>query len=67
MFNLYPNQVQAILIYIKALDAAEKEIHEKKLGEVPYPEVIHLKDSSDVGFGQLQDEVGGSWSWVAPK
>jgi hypothetical protein len=65
--NYYPDTLRTILVYIEALDAADKRVAEEiKADGLPYLEKIPLKDSEGSDYGHLIDEIGGSWSWQVP-
>lgn len=65
--NFYPEQVQAILIYIRHLNAAENETEPLEGEGIPFMASIKLTDNHGTDYGELRDEIGGSWSWFPPE
>lgn len=65
--NFYPEQVQAILIYIRHLNAAEKDTESFEGDCIPFMSAIKLIDRDGTDYGELRDEIGGSWSWFPPE
>lgn len=66
--NLYPGQLQAIIVYLEALDRADKDIHDLSLDSslgVLLDKVPVLESEGDALLGHLVDEIGGAWSFRA--
>jgi hypothetical protein len=61
--SIYPDTLKTILIYIEALDEADKKIAELKLSSPPYLLEMPITDGDGINWGRLVDEIGGSWSW----
>lgn len=62
---IYPNAVEAILIYIRALDNADNKINQLGLREPPFPRKIYLEDNEGSDYGCLNNE-GAGWMWQPP-
>jgi hypothetical protein len=62
--NYYPEQLRVILLYIEALNEAEEKINKINYFYPPYAKSINLTDEGGADFGELRDEIGGSWSWT---
>ena len=63
--NYYPDQMRAVLIMIDGLDRIDKAIGAMPgLPAIPYFKgPIEVVDGDGTGYGELVDEIGGSWSW----
>lgn len=66
--NFYPEQLQSIVIFIEALNEADKRVTAMDASYgMPYIKgKIALTDEGDSDLGYLGDEIGGAWSWTPP-
>ena len=64
--HVYPGSLRAILVYLDALDAADKAVSEIPGDYHPFPREISLTDEGSGDWGMLRDEIGGAWHWEPP-
>lgn len=62
--QLYPEQMEDILIILRGLNRVSKELslHEKE--EIVYPNKIEIRTNRGELLGYATDEIGGSFSFV---
>lgn len=64
--NYYPEQLEAILFWLKHLNEGDKQL--EKFGEgALFLKPIGLTDGDSADWGTLRDEIGGAWSWFPPE